>query len=240
MNQRTCLSIILAAGEGTRMKSAKPKVLHEIAGLPMLAHVAAAARKAGGGDFALLVGHGGDEVRKAAGRLDPAPEIFVQEQRLGTGHAVLAARAAIARGYDDLLVMFGDAPLIEAEPLLAARQKLPEGAAVVVVGFRPADPTGYGRLIEEGGKLVAIREEKDASEAEKKIGFCNGGLMAISGRHALALLDAVGNINAKGRRIFHVPGQEDYAATRIDRARGERWFCSAAEALAAGWTAAAR
>jgi bifunctional UDP-N-acetylglucosamine pyrophosphorylase/glucosamine-1-phosphate N-acetyltransferase len=198
MTSRTCLSIILAAGEGTRMKSAKPKVLHEIAGLPMVAHVAAAAKAAGGGDVALVVGHGADEVRKAAARLDAAPEIFVQEQRLGTAHAVLAARAAIARGYDDILVMFGDTPLIEAEPLLAARRKLAEGVAVVVVGFRPAVPTGYGRLIETSGKLVAIREEKDASEAERKIGFCNGGLMAISGGHALALLDAVGNKNAKG------------------------------------------
>ena len=140
MTQRSCLSIILAAGEGTRMKSARPKVLHEIAGLPMVAHVAAAAKKAGG-DVALVIGHGADEVRKAAGRLEPAPEIFVQEERLGTAHAVLAARAAIARGYDDVLVMFGDAPLIEAEPLLAARAKLAEGAAVVVVGFRPADPS---------------------------------------------------------------------------------------------------
>jgi bifunctional UDP-N-acetylglucosamine pyrophosphorylase/glucosamine-1-phosphate N-acetyltransferase len=198
MTQRSCLSIILAAGEGTRMRSAKPKVLHEIACLPMVAHVAAAARAAGGGDVALVIGHGADEVRNAAARLDPSPEIFVQEQRLGTGHAVLAARAAIARGYDDILVMFGDTPLIEAESLLAIRQELAEGAAVVVVGFRPEDPAGYGRLIERGGKLVAIREEKDASDTEKRIGFCNGGLMAISGSHALALLNAVGNKNAKG------------------------------------------
>jgi len=198
MTQRSCLSIILAAGEGTRMKSATPKVLHEIAGLPMVAHVAAAAKAAGGGGLALVIGHGADEVRKAAARLDPAPEIFVQEQRQGTAHAVLAAREAIARGYDDLLVMFGDTPLIEAEPLLEARRKLAEGAAVVVVGFRPSDATGYGRLLEQGGKLFAIREDNDASEDEKKVGFCNGGLMAISGSHALALLDAVGNHNAKG------------------------------------------
>lgn len=198
MTQRSCLSIILAAGEGTRMKSAKSKVLHEIAGLPMVAHVAAAAKQVGGGAVALVVGHGADEVRKAAAGFDPGPEIFVQEQRLGTGHAVLSARDAIARGHDDILVMFGDTPLIEAAPLRAARQKLADGAAVVVVGFRPPDPAGYGRLIEKDGKLVAIREEKDASEAEKKIGFCNGGLMAIAGKHALALLDQVGNSNAKG------------------------------------------
>src|SRR5690606_29970755 len=84
------------------------------------------------------------------------------------------------------------------EPLLAARQKLAEGAAVAVVGFRPGDPAGYGRLIEREGKLIAIREAKDASAEEKKIGFCNGGLMAISGRNLLQLLDQVGNDNANG------------------------------------------
>ncbi len=198
MTKRSCLSIILAAGEGTRMKSAKPKVLHEIAGLPMVAHVAAAAGKAGGGDIALVIGHGAEEVRKAAAHFAPAPEVFVQEQRLGTGHAVLAARKAIEKGYDDILVMFGDTPLVEAEPLLAARRTLADGAAVVVVGFRPADPFGYGRLIEKAGRLVAIREDKDATEAEKKIGFCNGGLMAIAGKHALTLLDRISNRNAKG------------------------------------------
>ena len=222
MTSRTCLSIILAAGEGTRMKSAKPKVLHEIAGLPMVAHVAAAARAAGGTDLALVVGHGAEDVRKAAARLPAPPEIFVQEERLGTGHAVLSARAAIARGYDDILVMFGDTPLIEADALIAARKKLAEGAAVVVVGFRTPNPAGYGRLIEKGGKLTAIREDKDASEAEKRIEFCNGGLMAISGSHALALLDAVGNKNAKGEyyltdivEIAHARGLD------VDRHRGQ-------------------
>ncbi|MEW9837703.1 bifunctional UDP-N-acetylglucosamine diphosphorylase/glucosamine-1-phosphate N-acetyltransferase GlmU [Mesorhizobium marinum] len=212
MTERSCLSIILAAGEGTRMKSARPKVLHEIAGLAMVAHVAAAAKAAGGGDVALVVGHGGDEVRKAAARLDPAPEIFVQEERLGTAHAVLAARAAIARGHDDILVMFGDTPLIEADVLLYARRKLAGGAAVVVVGFRPQNPAGYGRLIEKDGRLVAIREHKDASEAERKIGFCNGGLMAIGGSHALALLDAVGNANAN--QEFYLTDIVEIAAAR--------------------------
>ena len=198
MNQKSCLSIILAAGEGTRMKSAKSKVLHEIAGLPMVAHVAAAANRAGGAELALVVGHGADEVRKAAAKFAPDAEIFVQGQRLGTGHAVLSARSAIERGYDDILVMFGDTPLIEAEALSAAREKLADGAAVVVVGFRTPKPDGYGRLVEAGGKLLAIREDKDASEQERKIEFCNGGLMAIAGKHALSLLDKVGNANAKG------------------------------------------
>jgi bifunctional UDP-N-acetylglucosamine pyrophosphorylase/glucosamine-1-phosphate N-acetyltransferase len=198
MASRSCLSIILAAGEGTRMKSALPKVLHKIAGLPMVAHVARSAEAAGAGDLALVIGHGADEMRKAAAKFAPRAESFVQNKRLGTAHAVLAARDAIARGYDDVLVMFGDTPLIEARALTAAREKLAEGAAVVVLGFRTPNPTGYGRLIEKDGKLAAIREEKDCSEQERRITFCNSGLMAIDGRHALKLLDAVGNANAKG------------------------------------------
>ncbi|MER8691431.1 bifunctional UDP-N-acetylglucosamine diphosphorylase/glucosamine-1-phosphate N-acetyltransferase GlmU [Mesorhizobium opportunistum] len=198
MSQRSCLSIILAAGEGTRMKSALPKVLHKIAGLPMVAHVVKAAEAAGAGDQALVIGHGAEEMRKAAAKFAPNAETFVQEKRLGTAHAVLAAREAISRGYDDVLAMFGDTPLIDPGALTVARLKLAEGAAVAVIGFRTPNPTGYGRLIEKGGKLVAIREEKDCSEEEKKIAFCNGGLMAVAGSQALKLLDAVGNKNAKG------------------------------------------
>nr|WP_295467311.1 bifunctional UDP-N-acetylglucosamine diphosphorylase/glucosamine-1-phosphate N-acetyltransferase GlmU [Mesorhizobium sp.] len=198
MSQRSCLTIILAAGEGTRMKSAMPKVLHEIAGLPMVAHVAKAAIAAGGSDVAIVVGSGGDAVRKAVTPFAPAAETFDQIERLGTAHAVLAARAAIARGYDDVLVMFGDTPLIIPAPLAAARRLVADGNAVAVIGFRTDAPSGYGRLIETDGRLVAIREDKDCSPEERKITFCNGGLMAIDGRHALALLDAVGNANAKG------------------------------------------
>ena len=198
MTSRTCLSIILAAGEGTRMKSNRAKVLHQIAGLPMVAHVARAAEAAGADSVALVVGHGADEVKKAAETFAPKAEIFVQAERLGTAHAVLAARAAIAKGHDDILVMFGDTPLVEADSLALARAKLAEGAAVVVIGFRPPNPVGYGRLIEKAGKLVAIREDKDCSDEERKIGFCNAGLMAISGAHALKLLDQVGHANAKG------------------------------------------
>ncbi|KQZ33007.1 bifunctional N-acetylglucosamine-1-phosphate uridyltransferase/glucosamine-1-phosphate acetyltransferase [Mesorhizobium sp. Root552] len=198
MSQRTCLSIILAAGEGTRMKSAIPKVLHKIAGLPMVAHVVRAAETAGAGNLALVIGHGADQMREAAAKFAPKAETFVQEKRLGTAHAVLAARAAIERGHDDILVMFGDTPLIDPGALTVARLKLAEGAAVVVIGFRTDNPTGYGRLIEKGGKLIAIREEKDASAEERAITFCNGGLMAIAGKHALGLLDTVGNANAKG------------------------------------------
>ncbi|RUX43564.1 hypothetical protein EOA33_28985, partial [Mesorhizobium sp. M4A.F.Ca.ET.050.02.1.1] len=129
MSQKSCLSVILAAGEGTRMKSALPKVLHPIAGLPMVAHVVKAAEAAGSGDLALVIGHGVEEMRKAAQKFAPKAETFVQEKRLGTAHAVLAARAAISKGYDDILVMFGDTPLIDPEALAVARRKLAEGAA---------------------------------------------------------------------------------------------------------------
>ena len=196
MTPRSCLSIVLAAGEGTRMKSALPKVLHRIAGKEMVLHVLDTARAAGAGDIALVVGHGGTQVLEtvaASAKVDG----YEQTERLGTAHAVLAAREAIARGYDDILVMFGDTPLVEAEAIAAARGRLAEGADVVVMGFRTRNPTGYGRLIEKDGALVAIREERDCSDEERAITLCNGGLMAIGGAHALALLESIGNKNAK-------------------------------------------
>ena len=198
MRQRSCLTVILAAGEGTRMKSEQPKVLHQVAGLPMVAHVARAALSAGGGEVAVVVGRGGDEVRDALRPHAAGVETFVQHERLGTAHAVLAARAAIERGFDDILVMFGDTPLIEPAPLAEARKLVAAGNAVAVVGFRTANPAGYGRLIEKNGSLVAIRGEKDCSDDERRITFCNGGLMAIDGSVALGLLDAIGNKNSKG------------------------------------------
>jgi len=195
MSQRSCLSIILAAGEGTRMKSALPKVLHPVADLPMVAHVVNAAR---GADIAVVVGREAELVRQAVAPFAPEAEVFLQSERLGTAHAVLAAREKIGRGYDDILVLFGDTPLVKADALSALRAELAKGAAVVAMGFRTPNPHGYGRLIEKDGALVAIREERDANDEERRITFCNGGLMAIAGEHALSLLDAVRNENAKG------------------------------------------
>jgi bifunctional UDP-N-acetylglucosamine pyrophosphorylase / glucosamine-1-phosphate N-acetyltransferase len=198
MTQRSCLAIILAAGEGTRMKSSMAKVLHPVGGLAMVAHAVRAAVAAGGSDVALVVGRDADKVEAAVRPLARDVTVHLQTERLGTAHAVLAARDAIAKGYDDILVMFGDTPLIDTGSLQLARQKLAEGAEVVVMGFRPADPTGYGRLIEKDGELTAIREHKDASEEERRIGFCNGGLIAISGRNAVHELGRIGNKNARG------------------------------------------
>lgn len=199
--KRSCLAIILAAGEGTRMLSDLPKVLHPIGGLPMAAHVMAAANAAGADALALVIGKGAEQVQATLSKgmeQSTTPEFFVQSERLGTAHAVLAAREAIARGYDDILIIFGDHPLLEPAALAEGRAQLAKGAAVAVLGFRPSDPSGYGRLIEQEGRLVAIREEKDCSGEERKIAFCNSGIIAIAGDDALQLLEAVGNGNAQG------------------------------------------
>lgn len=196
--KRTCLAVILAAGESTRMKSAQSKVLHPVANRPMIAYVVDALAKAGISDIALVLGRDAEKVEAAARNAAVQSSVHIQTERLGTAHAVLAARNAIAKGYDDVLVVFGDTPLITETPLIAARDGLADGADVVVIGFRTADPTGYGRLLTENGALLAIREHKDASEAERAITYCNGGLMAIDGRKALGLIDRIGNNNAKG------------------------------------------
>jgi bifunctional UDP-N-acetylglucosamine pyrophosphorylase/glucosamine-1-phosphate N-acetyltransferase len=198
MAKRTCLAIVLAAGEGTRMRSSRPKVLHEIAGRTLLAHVLDAVGRAGGTATAVVVAPGADAVAADAKRLLPGAETFVQSERRGTGDAVLAAKAAIARRPDDVLVIFGDTPLIRPQTLARMRDALAKGAAIAVLGFRPQDPTGYGRLVLEGGELVAIREELDASPAERAIALCNGGFMAFAGSTALAILERIGNDNRKG------------------------------------------
>ena len=195
---RTCLAVILAAGESTRMKSSMSKVLHPVGGRPMIAHVVESLVNAGISSVALVVGRDAEPVTSAAKRADIEISAFLQTQRLGTGHAVLAAKEAIAKGFDDILVVFGDTPLITAAPLMAARQALADGNDVVVIGFQTADPTGYGRLIVENDELLAIREQKDASEEERRITYCNGGLMAINGDKALELLGKIGNTNVKG------------------------------------------
>ncbi len=195
---RSCLAVILAAGDSTRMKSSMSKVLHPIAGRPMIAHVMDAVSRAGVGSAALVVGRDADAVAKAGAVGGLAIETFLQTERLGTGHAVLAAGEAIARGYDDVLVGYGDVPLISPETLAAARGGLADGADIVVIGFHTPTPTGYGRLLVDGGELVAIREEKDATDEERKVEWCNSGLMAIDGAKALSLLQKIGNRNLKG------------------------------------------
>ncbi len=197
-NPRTCLAIVLAAGDGTRMRSKLPKVLHEIGSRSLLGHVLTTIQAAAGGaEVAVVVAPEREAVAAEARRIVPGAQIFEQAERHGTAHAVLMARKALEKGADDVLVIFGDTPLLRSETVAALRAPLATGAAVAVLGFRPADPTGYGRLVVENGALVAIREEKDANEAERRITLCNGGLMALSGKSALTLLDRIGNANAK-------------------------------------------
>ncbi|HEX4556187.1 MAG TPA: bifunctional UDP-N-acetylglucosamine diphosphorylase/glucosamine-1-phosphate N-acetyltransferase GlmU [Xanthobacteraceae bacterium] len=196
MPMRTCLTIVLAAGEGTRMRSSRPKVLHAIGGRSLVAHVLAAVRETAGA-AAVVIGPGQDKVAAAVADALPAAKIFLQAERRGTAHAVLAARDAIALGADDILVVFADTPLVQPRTLARLREPLAQGKAVAALGFRPADPAGYGRLIMEGERLLAIREEKDASAAERAIPLCNAGLMALRGDAALAILDRIGDQNAK-------------------------------------------
>ena len=180
------------------MRSRLPKVLHPIAGRPLIAHVLEAAPSGKNDTIAVVVGPDHQAVVDEIKRSRPDAKTFVQRERLGTAHAVLAAREAIADGADDILVAFGDTPLIDAATFERLRTALKDGAALAVLGFRAADPTGYGRLLVEGGQLVAIREQADASEAERAVTLCNAGVMAFAGSTALKILDRIGNGNSKG------------------------------------------
>src|SRR5271170_6276057 len=197
MSARSSLTVVLAAGEGTRMRSSLPKVLHPVAGRSLLAHVLAAAPNGTGAALAVVIGPDHGSVAEEVRRIRPDAATFIQRERLGTAHAVLAARQAIARGADDLLVAFGDTPLISAGTFERLRAPLRKGAALAVLGFRAADPTGYGRLLIEGDHLVAIREHADATPAERNITLCNAGVMAFDGKKALGILEKIGNANSK-------------------------------------------
>jgi bifunctional UDP-N-acetylglucosamine pyrophosphorylase/glucosamine-1-phosphate N-acetyltransferase len=168
-----------------------------VAGQSLLAHVLNATRPVGG-RLAVVVAPDHKDVAAEAQHIAPQAEIYVQEERRGTAHAVLAARDAITRHADDILVVFGDTPLLRPRTLARMREALAADAALVVLGFHTDAPTGYGRLIMDGTQLRAIREEKDATAAERKITLCNGGLVALGGERALEILARIGNDNAKG------------------------------------------
>jgi bifunctional UDP-N-acetylglucosamine pyrophosphorylase/glucosamine-1-phosphate N-acetyltransferase len=199
MSKRDVLMIVLGAGKGTRMKSAVPKVLHAIAGRSMLGHVLALAQQAGAARLAVVVGPGMDNVRAATVAIAPAAGVYVQQEQRGTADAVLAAREAIATHTGDVVVLYADTPLIEAATLEHLLAALDNGAGLAVLGFEARDPTGYGRLITGAdGNLEAIREEKDASPAEREVRLCNSGVMAFRGEGLLDRLGRVGCNNAKG------------------------------------------
>ena len=213
MDKRHLLIVILAAGKGTRMKSALPKVMHMVGGRTLLSHVMATARRAGASKLAVVVGPDMPQVRTEALAAVPGAEVYEQTLQRGTADAVLAARPALQDFSGDVLVLFGDTPFIAVDTLLAMRAKLSAGADVVVLGFHAADATGYGRLVLDGsGALVAIREHNDATHAELAIAFCNAGVMGFRSERLLAILDRIGTVNAKG---------EYYLTDAVQIARGD-------------------
>ncbi len=193
----TIATVILGAGMGTRMKSAKPKVMHEIAGRPMVSHLLGTVRDMQAAKNIVVVAPGMQNVRD---EVAPA-EIAVQEEALGTGHAVAAALPNL-EGFDgDVLVLYGDTPLITRDTLdkMIAKRRENDKNAVVVLGFEPDDAAEYGRLVTAAdGSLDAIVEFAEASDDIKAIGLCNSGVMAIDGAHIAGLIKAVDNKNAKG------------------------------------------
>ena len=192
--------VVLAAGKGTRMRSSVPKVLHPVGGRPMIEHVLAHAWALLPARVVLVVG---PELEGAAGGFGGCAGTFdcvVQDEPLGTAHAVAQARPLLEDFEGDVLVLYADTPLVRIETLAELVQARHEGdRAAAVLGFRPADPAAYGRLIlSPDGTLERIVEHAEASEAERAVTLCNAGMMAIDGRRLFALLDAIGNDNAKG------------------------------------------
>ncbi len=192
------LSIILAAGEGTRMRSALPKVLHPVAGLPIVGHVARAARAAGSNRVALVTGPRHGAIRDVVSALDPEVVHFEQAEARGTGHAASMARDLFkdAQGY--IAVVYGDHPLLRGHNFRAVLDRLDAGLDVAILGFEPVDPTGYGRFITDGERLLAIREHKDASEDERRIGLCNACILAFRAEVFRDLIDKIDTNNAQG------------------------------------------
>ncbi|HEX2813288.1 MAG TPA: bifunctional UDP-N-acetylglucosamine diphosphorylase/glucosamine-1-phosphate N-acetyltransferase GlmU [Sphingopyxis sp.] len=188
-------AIILAAGKGTRMKSDLHKVLHPIAGRPMLLHLMASVDALTPAKKVVVVGDKADQIEAA---LAGSAALAVQEPQLGTGHAVQQAESALA-GFDgDVLILYGDVPFVPAATMQAMIERLgaPDAPAVVVLAFEPADPLQYGRVITEGDRVVKMVEHKDATDAERAVRLCNSGLMAAKARDLFALLARVTDDNA--------------------------------------------
>ncbi len=201
MVSATVLSIILAAGKGTRMRSKLPKPMHHLAHSSILGHVIAAAQAAQAAQhnkISVVVGPGMDDVAEEARKHAPRCTTYVQSDQLGTADAVLAAREALAGHEGDVFVLFADTPLLRPQTLQKVSEVLGEGANLVVLGFEARDPTGYGRLlIDANGDLAAIREHNDATGQERKVRVCNSGVMAFRCPDLIALLDQIDNDNAK-------------------------------------------
>jgi len=189
-------AVILAAGRGTRMNSSLHKVLHPLAGRPMLLHLLAAVEALGATRTVVVVGAQRAQVEAAVGT---RAAVVIQEPQLGTGHAVQQAESALA-GFDGkVLVLYGDVPLVETATMARMLDALTDDVAVVVLGFRPDDAAAYGRVIaDDAGRIARMVEYKDADAAERAVRLCNSGLMAVRARDLWPLLARVGNANAAG------------------------------------------
>ncbi len=213
-------AIVLAAGKGTRMKSRLPKVMHRIAGRTLIGHVLDTLAPLKLARVVAVIAPGMDDV---AAEVAPHGVAFQAEQ-LGTGHAVGSARQALADFTGDVLVVYGDTPFVATATLqrMFDRRHAPDNPAIVVLGMRPADPSGYGRLVLGGdGSLDRIVEHKDATEAERAIGLANSGVMAIDGSVVWSLIDRLDNKNAKG---------EFYLTDIVAHARKDGRRCAVVEA----------
>jgi bifunctional UDP-N-acetylglucosamine pyrophosphorylase/glucosamine-1-phosphate N-acetyltransferase len=204
-------AIILAAGKGTRMKSDTHKVLHTIAGRPMLEHLMASVAELGPERTAVVVGAGREQIEAA---VEGRAATCLQEPQLGTAHAVQQAEGALA-GFDgDVLVLYGDVPFVRASTMRAmlARLHAPDSPAAVVLGFEPDDPLAYGRVIaDDTGAILKMVEYKDADEGERACHLCNSGLLAARAQDLFALLARVGNDNAQGE--YYLPDIVNIAIT---------------------------
>jgi len=207
--------IVLAAGLGSRMNSDLPKVLHKLAGVPMLYHALNAGRALDPARIVVVTGHGAPEVTTAALAFDEACDCVLQDPQLGTGHAVAQAAPLLADATGEAIVLFGDTPFIRPETLqemLAARVD----HAVVILGFTPKDPARYGRLVTDGDQLLKIVEYKEATEAERAITMCNSGVVCADVQTLQRLIESVGNQNVAG---------EYYLTDIVEIARAEGLSC---------------
>ncbi|MFM7445211.1 MAG: NTP transferase domain-containing protein, partial [Tabrizicola sp.] len=189
--------IILAAGQGTRMNSDLPKVLHKVGAAPLLHHAMAAGQALQPEKTVVVVGHGAEQVRAAAMAFNDEANVVLQAEQLGTGHAVAQAAPMLADQAGEAIVLYGDTPFIRSETLQAMLDARAQHG-VVVLGFHAADPGRYGRLLTQGDDLLAIREWKDASDEERQITLCNSGVICAEAKTLFKLVAGIGNQNASG------------------------------------------
>jgi len=194
--------VILAAGKGTRMKSNLHKVLHPVAGRPMIEHLLASVAELAPERQVVVAGHGREQLEKA---LDGRAKIAVQDPQLGTGHAVQQSEAALAGFEGDVLILYGDVPFVTAQTMRAMLERLHGNhePPVVVLGFEPPDPLAYGRIVADGDRISWMVEHKDATPEQRLVGLCNSGIMAVRSADLFGLLARVTNDNAAGE--YYLP-----------------------------------